>query len=50
MEKYFQTHCLVDQAFVKDGDSSIKDLLAKAGKSLDDEITVRRFVRYQIGG
>jgi len=50
MEKYFQTHCLLDQAFVKDGDSSIKDLLAKAGKSLEDEITVQRFVRYQIGG
>lgn len=50
IEKYYQTHCLLDQAFVKDGDTSIKDLLAKAGASLDDAITIKRFVRYQIGG
>lgn len=50
IEKYYQTNCLLDQAFVKDGDTSIKDLLAKAGKSLEDEITIKRFVRYQIGG
>ena len=49
IEKYYQTNCLLDQAFVKDGDTSIKDLLSKAGKSLDDEISVRRFVRYQVG-
>lgn len=50
IEKYYQTNCLLDQAFVKDGDTSIKDLLAKAGKSLEDEIAIKRFMRYQIGG
>ncbi len=49
LEKYYQTHCLLDQAFVKDGDVSIKDLLAQTSKKLDDELSVRRFVRYQIG-
>jgi len=49
LEKYYQTHCLLDQAFVKDGDVSVKDLLANTGKALDDELSVRRFVRYQVG-
>jgi len=49
LEKYYQTHCLLDQAFVKDGDVSIKDLLANTGKALDDELSVRSFVRYQVG-
>lgn len=48
LEKYYQTHCLLDQAFVKDGDVSIKDLLANTGKALDDELSVRSFVRYQV--
>jgi elongation factor Ts len=49
LEKYYQTHCLLDQAFVKDGDFCIKDLLANTGKALDDELSVRSFVRYQVG-
>ena len=50
LEKYYQTHCLLDQAFVKDGDVSIKDLLANAGKALEDGgLSVRGFVRYQVG-
>ncbi len=49
LEKYYQTHCLLDQAFVKDGDVSIKDLIANTGKAVDDELSVRSFVRYQVG-
>ncbi len=49
-EKYFQTICLVEQGFVKkNGEITVKEHIATVGKALGDEITVRRFVRYQIG-
>lgn len=50
MEKFFSQIVLLEQAFVKDGDLTITDLLAKAGKDLDDTVTIRRFLRLQIGG
>lgn len=50
LEKYFQTFCLVDQGFVKkNGEVSVKDHVASVGKQLGDEITIRRFVRFQVG-
>ncbi|MBI5383181.1 MAG: translation elongation factor Ts [Verrucomicrobia bacterium] len=50
LEKYFQTFCLVDQGFVKkNGEVSVKDHVASVAKQLGDEITLRRFVRFQVG-
>ncbi|MDX1950745.1 MAG: translation elongation factor Ts [Verrucomicrobiota bacterium] len=50
LEKYFQTYCLVDQGFVKqNGEISVKEHLAAVGKKLNDEITIRRFLRFQVG-
>ena len=48
LEKFFQTYCLVDQVFVK-AETSVKDHIATVARQLGDEITVRRFVRYQVG-
>ncbi|MEQ2007736.1 MAG: translation elongation factor Ts [Limisphaerales bacterium] len=49
-EKYFQTICLVEQGFVKkNGEVTVKEHIATVGKALGDEVTVRRFVRYQVG-
>lgn len=49
-EKYFQTVCLVEQGFVKkNGEVTVKEHIATVGKALGDEVTVRRFVRYQVG-
>jgi elongation factor Ts len=48
-EKFFQTHCLVDQGFVKNPEQTVTQHIAEAGKKLGDEITVRRFVRFQVG-
>lgn len=47
--KYLSQICLVDQAYVKDGDFTISTLLAAKGKELDDTLTIKRFVRYQLG-
>lgn len=49
MEKFYQQTCLVEQAFVKDPDHSVADLLKSRGESLGDKLTIRRFTRFQVG-
>jgi elongation factor Ts len=49
LEKYFQEVCLLEQAFVKDQDRSVKERIAETGKKLDQEITVAQFVRFRLG-
>ena len=50
LEKFYQTYCLVDQGFVKkNSEISLKEHMASVAKVLGDEITIRRFVRFQIG-
>ncbi len=47
--KFFGQICLLEQGFVKDSDVTVSEWLAARGKELDDELTIRRFVRYQLG-
>ena len=50
LEKFYQTYCLVDQGFVKrNSEISVKEHVAQVAKQLGDEITIRRFVRFQVG-
>lgn len=50
MEKFYQTYCLVDQGFVKkNSEVSLKEHMGGVAKQLGDEITIRRFVRFQVG-
>lgn len=50
LEKYYQTVCLLDQGFVKrNAEISVREHMAAIAKQLGDEITVRRFVRFQVG-
>jgi elongation factor Ts len=50
LEKFYQTHCLVDQGFVKrNSEVSVKEHLGGIAKQLGDEISIRRFVRFQVG-
>ena len=50
LDKFFQTYCLVDQGFVKrNSEISVKEHVAQVAKQLVDEITIRRFVRFQVG-
>ena len=49
MEKYFQSACLLEQPFVKDPDTSIKDLITKKISTIGENIQVRRFTRYVLG-
>lgn len=49
LEKYFGEICLVEQSFVKDPDQKIKDVVAKGVAKLGENITIHRFIRFQIG-
>jgi elongation factor Ts len=50
LEKFYQTYCLVDQGFVKkNSEISVKEHVAGVAKQLGDEVTIRRFVRFQVG-
>ena len=41
--------CLVDQAFIKNPDQSISQLVAAKSKELGDNLVIRRFLRYSVG-
>lgn len=49
LKKFYSEVCLVDQIFVKESKLTITALLSAKGKELNDKLTIRRFVRYQIG-
>jgi len=50
LEKFFQTACLLDQGFVKrNSEITVREHIATVAKQLGDTITVRRFVRFQVG-
>jgi len=49
LEKFFKDNCLVEQPFIKDSDKSVKTLLAEASKAAGASLTIKRFVRFQLG-
>ena len=49
LEKFYQDQCLLEQGFVKDPNTTIKDLLTQKISKLGENILVTRFVRYQLG-
>lgn len=50
ISKFYQDYCLLDQAFVKDDKKTIRDLVNAAIAQLGENIVVRRFTRYELGG
>ena len=49
VDKFYGQICLLEQAFVKDPDHSITQLLEAKGKEMGDTLSIRRYLRYQIG-
>lgn len=47
--KFFSEAVLLEQAFVKDPETTIKKLVEQAGKDLGDSLVVKRFVRFGLG-
>lgn len=49
MDKFFASVCLLEQAFIKNQDQTIKDLVASKVAELGENIVIRRFARYAVG-
>jgi elongation factor Ts len=49
LEKFYSSVCLLEQAFIKNPDVTIKDLLSAKIAELGENIVIRRFVRYLVG-
>lgn len=49
IKKYYQDYCLMDQPFVKDGSKTITDVVNETIAFVGEKITIRRFVRYEMG-
>ena len=49
MDKFYSGACLVDQAFIKNPDQTISQLVAEKSKQLGDNLVIRRFLRFMVG-
>jgi len=49
LKKMYSEICLLDQAFFKDDSKTIDNLIAEKIHKLGENITVKRYVRFQIG-
>lgn len=49
IEKYYKEVCLMEQAFVKDNDKSIRDLVLEKTAKIGERIVIRRFARFELG-
>jgi len=49
IEKYYEEICLLEQPYIRDPDSKVKDLVGQAISKLGENIVVRRFAKFRIG-
>jgi elongation factor Ts len=49
LDKFFSTVCLLEQAFIKNPDQTIDDLVKSNIAELGENIVIRRFTRYLVG-
>jgi elongation factor Ts len=50
LKKYYEETCLLEQTFIKDNTLTIKELVQQYNALLGENIIVRRFVRFEVGG
>lgn len=49
IKKYLKENCLVDQAFIKDGNLSVSQFIADVSKKLGTTVAIAEFVRFEKG-
>ncbi len=49
LERFFSEVCLLEQAYVKDLDVTVGDLVTSLTGKIGERISIRRFTRYQLG-
>ncbi len=50
MKKFYKENALIEQAFIKDPDTTVASVLDSASKELGDTLTVVGFERFELGG
>ncbi|MGD8942504.1 MAG: elongation factor Ts, partial [Desulfobacterales bacterium] len=49
LKKFYEESCLLNQPYVRDTNLSVADLLNELIAKIGENISIKRFVRYQIG-
>ncbi|MGG1311159.1 MULTISPECIES: translation elongation factor Ts [Cohnella] len=49
LNKFFEENVLLEQAFIKDPDKTIQTLLNEKIATIGEQISIRRFVRFELG-
>jgi len=49
IQKFYSDVCLIHQAFVKEPKQTITDIVNACAKATGDTVTIKRFVRFQLG-
>jgi elongation factor Ts len=49
LTKFFKESCLLNQAYVRNPDITVTDLLNESIAKIGENITIKRFVRFQVG-
>lgn len=50
LEDFYKEACLLSQPFIRDQGMTVEDLVTQAKAKLGENIVVRRFARYELGG
>lgn len=50
LSKFFEEACLLEQPFIKDSAITVRELVQQKNALLGENIVVRRFARFEIGG
>ncbi len=50
LSKFYEEVCLLEQPFIKDTALSVRELVQQRNALLGENIVVRRFVRFEVGG
>jgi elongation factor Ts len=49
LNKFYKDNCLMQQPYVKDPDKTVTDLLNELIAKIGENISIKRFVRFQVG-
>lgn len=49
IDKYYKEHCLLEQPYIKDPDKSVETMIHETVARIGENISVRRFARFEVG-
>ena len=49
LSKFFQENCLMEQAYIKDSDKKVADLMTETIATLGENITISKYIRFAVG-